>query len=92
MSLQVQFFGGTPTSDEDASPHARGGAATTTTPRSSPTFSSRIKSKKTIEPLQLPPSPYRTPTEPTSPLKLLAVRSASMNEVDDMCAHANRAM
>ncbi len=88
MSLQVQFFGGTPTSDEDASPHARGGAATSTTPRSSPTFSSRSKSKKTIEPLQLPPSPYRTPTEPTSSLKLQAVRSASMNEVDDMCAHA----
>ena len=87
ISLQVQFFGGTPTSDEDASPHARGGTANSTTPRSSPTFSSRSKPKRTIEPLQLPPSPYRTPTEPPSALKPQVVRSASMNEVDDMCVH-----
>ena len=40
-----------------------------------------------MEPLQLPPSPYRTPTEVSGINK--ATRAASMNDVDgDQCVHA----
>lgn len=74
---QVKLFGGSPTSDEEASPNVRAGAST---PSSSPTFSSRGKPKKSIEPLLLPPSPYRTPTEPSLAGK--ASRAASLNDAD----------